>query len=105
MNFLPSYFFTRLVWLIFGLSIGILWMFEWFDTHEISKSLFGVSFALMGIAGFMHPVLFKSRFPPSTASIISQENAIGPQSVRTTVAYTMLVCLFIGILLKYVFHV
>lgn len=105
MNTLRSHIVTRLVWIIIGTSGGAILLTQGFNAHLIGQSLTGIGLVFLGIGGFMHPVLFRSRFPPSLATVTSQENAIGSQSIRNSINFAALACLLIGLLLRYVFHV
>ena len=98
-----SHIYTRLLWFALGTGFGAYLLWLGVPAHHIGLSLSGVGLVLFGTAWFLHPVLLTS--PIRRSTLTSTATAIGPQRIRTVLASTALLCLAIGIILRYAFKV
>ena len=92
---------ARVLWLMFGLLLGLPTLNNGFATGSTADLCFGVGMVLVGIRGFLRPVMFgkalKMEQDPQTAQL-----SIGSPMLHGALSLVIFIALTAGIVIKYV---
>lgn len=93
---------ARILWLAFGLVLGLPTLANGLNTNNTADLLFGIGMVLVGVRGFLRPVMFgkavRMEMDPRTSQV-----SIGSPMLHGGLSLVIFVTLIAGILVKYVF--
>ena len=92
---------ARILWLVFGLLLGLPTLSNGVRTHDTADLCFGIGMLLVGVRGFLRPVMFgkamRMELDPRTAQV-----SIGPPALHGALSLVIFVALTAGIVIRYV---
>ena len=92
---------ARIFWLVFGLVLGVPTLSNGAATGSTADLCFGIGMILVGIRGFLRPVMFgkalKMEQDPKTAQV-----SIGSPMLHGGLSMVIFIALMAGIVIKYV---
>jgi hypothetical protein len=92
---------ARIMWLLFGLVLGLPTLANGVSTNTTADLCFGIGMVLVGVRGFLRPVMFgkavRMEMDPRTAQV-----SIGSPMLHGGLSLVIFVALVAGIVLRYV---
>ena len=92
---------ARILWLAFGLLLGLPTLFNGLARDSTADLCFGIGMILVGVRGFLRPVMFgkalKMEQDPKTAQV-----SIGTPMLHGGLSLVIFIALTAGIVIKYV---
>lgn len=92
---------ARVLWLAFGLLLGLPTLVNGLNTQNTADLCFGIGMVLVGVRGFLRPVMFgkavRMEMDPRTAQV-----SIGSPMLHGGLSMVIFLALTAGILIKYV---
>jgi len=92
---------ARILWLAFGLLLGLPTLVNGINTNSNADLCFGIGMVLVGVRGFLRPVMFgkavRMEMDPRTAQV-----SIGSPALHAGLSLVIFVALMAGIVIKYV---
>jgi hypothetical protein len=92
---------ARILWLVFGLVLGVPTLANGVTTHSSADLCFGIGMVLVGVRGFLRPVMFgkalRMEQDPQTAQL-----SIGSPMLHGGLSLVIFIALVAGIVIKYV---
>ncbi len=91
---------TRIFFAVLLSGLGIAELVQAGQAQLVGRALTGVALILLGAHAFLQPPALTARLREMVSA--SQANAIGSVKLRTTLSFTALGFLWMGLLLRYV---
>jgi hypothetical protein len=92
---------ARILWLVFGLLLGGPTLGNGIQTGSTADVCFGIGMLLVGVRGFLRPVMFgkamRMEMDPRTAQV-----SIGSPMLHGGLSLVIFIALVAGIVIKYV---
>lgn len=92
---------ARIFWLMFGLVLGVPTLLGGLANHGTADLCFGIGMILVGVRGFLRPVMFgkalRMEQDPQTAQV-----SIGSPMLHGGLSMVIFIALTAGIVIKYV---
>jgi hypothetical protein len=92
---------ARILWLVFGLLLGGPTLSNGIQTGSTADVCFGIGMLLVGVRGFLRPVMFgkavRMEMDPRTAQV-----SIGSPMLHGGLSLVIFIALVAGIVIKYV---
>jgi hypothetical protein len=92
---------ARIMWLLFGLVLGLPTLSNGIATNSTADVCFGIGMCLVGVRGFLRPVMFgkalRMEQDPQTAQV-----SIGSPMLHGGLSMVIFIALTAGIVIKYV---
>ncbi|BDT59261.1 hypothetical protein MasN3_27550 [Massilia varians] len=92
---------ARILWLAFGLLLGMPTLVNGLNTHNTADLCFGIGMVLVGVRGFLRPVMFgkavRMEMDPRTSQV-----SIGSPVLHGGLSLVIFAALTAGIIIKYV---
>lgn len=92
---------ARILWLLFGLVLGLPTLSNGLQTNNTADLCFGIGMVLVGVRGFLRPVMFgkamRMELDPRTSQV-----SIGTPMLHGGLSLVIFVALTAGIVFKYV---
>jgi hypothetical protein len=92
---------ARIAWFLFGLVLGGPTLMKGIATNSTADLCFGIGMCLVGVRGFLRPVMFgkalKMEQDPRTAQV-----SIGSPTLHGGLSLVIFAALMAGIVIKYV---
>lgn len=92
---------ARILWLAFGLLLGLPTLVNGINTNNTADLCFGIGMLLVGVRGFLRPVMFgkavRMEMDPRTSQV-----SIGSPALHGALSLVIFVALMAGIVIKYV---
>jgi len=92
---------ARVLWLVFGLVLGFPTLSNGLQTNNTADICFGIGMLLVGVRGFLRPVMFgkamRMELDPRTAQV-----SIGTPMLHGGLSLVIFIALTAGIVIKYV---
>jgi hypothetical protein len=92
---------SRAFWLLFGLSLGGMGLWNGLQRDLIGETLCGAGLILLGIQGLLRPVVL-SRVARISKEEMMRDVSIGSDTLHGALSLAMAATLLVGIILKYV---
>ncbi len=94
---------ARVLWLVFGLLLGLPTLNNGLQTGSTADLCFGIGMVLVGVRGFLRPVMFgkamRMELDQRTAQV-----SIGTPMLHGALSLVIFVALTAGIVIKYVLN-
>lgn len=92
---------ARILWLLLGLLLGLPTLSNGVQAHSTADLCFGIGMVLVGVRGFLRPVMFgkavRMELDPRTAQV-----SIGSPMLHGGLSLVIFVALTAGIVIRYV---
>ena len=92
---------ARILWLVFGLVLGLPTLYNGLATNSTADLCFGIGMVLVGVRGVLRPVMFgkavRMEMDPRTSQV-----SIGSPALHGGLSLVIFAALMAGIIIKYV---